>query len=67
MAHPQDVARYVALHIELFGTYPGELMPRPDPDTMKLLQGTFNDFLLRNNITTIQPTLDLLLRSSGYK
>ena len=37
----ETAIRYIKLHQELFGVYEGELMPRPTPDTLHRVRGTF--------------------------
>ena len=45
------VTNYSKLHQELFGKYEGELMQPPEPALLHHnLSGTFNDFLLREDI-----------------
>ena len=40
-----DAIRYIKLHKYLFGTYQGELMPRPSPAVLYRIRGTFLQFL----------------------
>ncbi|XP_056015405.1 uncharacterized protein LOC130053007 [Ostrea edulis] len=47
--------RYIALHRCFFGTYDGELMPRPSPDILYRVRGTIDDFLVRYNLTDLRP------------
>ena len=37
----ETAMRYIKLHQELFGVYEGDLMPKPTPDTLHRIRGTF--------------------------
>lgn len=43
----QALGRYTALHLSLFGTYEGELMPRPSEDTLRNITCSFLELLQR--------------------
>ena len=61
------VANYSEIHQELFGKYEGELMHPPDAYLLyHNLSGTFNDFLIRENLTILTPLLELLHTAQGY-
>ena len=61
------VANYSKLHQELFGKYDGELMHRPAPYLFyHNISGTFNEFLVRENLTILTPLLELLHTARGY-
>jgi hypothetical protein len=59
----EEVARYIHLHRSIFGTYEGELMPRPTPEVMAQLQGSMEDFMNRNGFRLLQRWLNLV---TGY-
>ncbi len=63
----QDVEKYIDLHRQLFGTYEAELMSRPDGRTLSLLRGSLQDYLLRNNMESMVPFLNLAMRQPGYE
>ena len=58
--------RYMGMHRELFGTPPRTLPPRPDAKTLQYLQGTWEDFHTRNNLTVLYPFQTLLYSIYGY-
>ena len=58
--------RYAHLHHSMFGGYDGWLMPRPSKDVLKLVNGTFTEFLQTNNLTTLLPYLEMDTTTSGY-
>ena len=61
------VANYSEIHQELFGKYEGELMHPPDAYLLyHNLSGTFQDFLVRENLTILTPLLELLHTAQGY-
>ena len=63
----KEAARYAELHRSLFGTYEGEMMPRPTPEVMAQLQGTYLEFMQRNGFKEILQRIDLSQRTTGYK
>ena len=62
----QDIARYIKIHQEMFGSYTGELMLRPGVDVQHRIRGTFLDFLKRENLLTLVPYFILTQTSQGY-
>ena len=54
-----DAIRYINLHKKLFGTYKGELMPRPSPTVLYRIRGTFLQFLKRENLLGLAPFFKL--------
>ncbi len=63
----KDVEKYIDLHRQLFGTYEGELMPRPDGKTQHFLRGSLQDYLLRNDMEAMVPLINLAMRQPGYE
>lgn len=62
----QDMARYVKIHQEMFGSYTGELMLRPDVHVQHRIRGTFLDFLKRENLLTLAPYFLIAQSLQGY-
>ena len=60
------LCRYIALHRELFGTYEGELMPRPSKEVLHRIRGTFTEFLVRNNLDSLIPIFTASQTIQGY-
>ena len=58
--------RYVGVHHELFGTYEGILMKKPSVEVLKRTQGTFLDFLTREDLLPLMPALTLAHTVPGY-
>jgi len=61
-----DAIRYINLHKDLFGTYQGELMPRPSTAVLYRIRGTFLDFLKRENLLGLVPLFKLSQTLQGY-
>ena len=61
-----DMGRYVKIHQEMFGSYPGELMPRPGTGVMYRIRGTFLDFLKRENLLSLVPYFLITQTVQGY-
>ncbi|XP_061190232.1 uncharacterized protein LOC133198102 [Saccostrea echinata] len=62
----QASERYSALYRCFFGTFKGEIMPRPSPEVLYRIRGTVDDFLLRYNLTDLQPLFFIALTLNGY-
>ncbi|XP_066913754.1 uncharacterized protein [Clytia hemisphaerica] len=62
----QTIVQYIAKHNEIFGAYEGDLMPEPTPDNKVKIQGTFVDFLSRNNMLAMQCILYASSSVQGY-
>lgn len=60
------VLNYIGLHQKLFGSYTGELMPRPNATVMSLIRGTFIEFLKRYNLDSLQPLFLASHTMQGY-
>ncbi|XP_061179497.1 uncharacterized protein LOC133188131 [Saccostrea echinata] len=60
------VAKYDRIHRCLFGNYSSELMPRPIPDVLHEIRGTFLDFLRRNDLLLLEPIFSTVLSKNGY-
>ena len=58
--------QYIRLHKELFGTYRGDLMLRPNASVMARLEGTFLDFLQREDLQALEPLFVLSSTMQGY-
>ena len=53
------------LHKRLFGDYDLELMNRPNAETMPELQGSIQDFLVRNNLLAMDAVFYLFCTLNG--
>ncbi|XP_062595005.1 uncharacterized protein LOC134256377 [Saccostrea cucullata] len=62
----QASRRYNALYRCFFGTFEGEIMPRPSSEVLYRIRGTVDDFLLRYNLTDLQPLFFAALTLNGY-
>lgn len=62
----KEAAEYVDLHRKLFGKYEGELMPKPCRETMKFVSGSFEDFMVRNDMAALGFILDMANKAAGY-
>lgn len=58
--------KYCLLHRELFGKYDGELMRKPAPSTMNILDCTFSKFLSKYNISVLKPIFIASHTTQGY-
>ena len=61
-----DAIRYVDLHKELFGSYNGELMPRPGVAVLYRIRGTFAEFLEREDLLGLSPFFKLSQTVQGF-
>ena len=61
-----DALRYIRIHKQLFGSYVGELMPRPSVTVLYRIRGTFQQFLERENLLGLAPIFKLTHTFSGY-
>ena len=61
-----DMGRYIKIHQEMFGSYKGELMPRPSADVLYRIRGTFLDFLKREKLLTLVPYFLITQTVQGY-
>ena len=61
-----EAIRYVNLHKELFGTYRGELMPRPSSAVLYRIRGTFFQFLKREKLLCLVPFFKLSQTVQGF-
>jgi hypothetical protein len=62
----QAGVRYIKLHKELFGTYEGDLMPRPSAAVLHRVRGSFLDFLTRERLLPLEPVFNIALTVPGY-
>ena len=63
----QEFQRYVALHEGLFGTnFIPFLFPRPSPEVLFKIKGSFADFLIRNNLPLMNTLVYALFTRTGY-
>nr|XP_034329538.1 uncharacterized protein LOC105335871 isoform X3 [Crassostrea gigas] len=62
----QASQRYTVLHQCFFGTYDSELMPRPSPEILRKIHGSIEEFLLRYNLTDLQPIFYTAITLNGY-
>ncbi|XP_021351265.1 uncharacterized protein LOC110449016 isoform X2 [Mizuhopecten yessoensis] len=62
----QSIVKYVGLHNTLFGTYEGELMPRPCENVLSQVNMTFEVFLTTNNIEGLEGIILSALTMQGY-
>ena len=62
----QTVVRYVRLHKEMFGDYPGDLMLQPSAEVMARVRGTFLDFLTRENMLALLPVFKFSHELQGF-
>ena len=60
------VTRYSRIHQQLFGKYEGELMLRPDDQTLHRISGTFKHFLDDFDLMILLPLFELLHTAQGY-
>ena len=60
------VIKYSNLHHQLFGIYDGELMRKPNQTAMKIVSGTFQDFLEREQFHALIPLFLISHSSQGY-
>merc|ERR1711892_102831 len=61
-----DIGQYIKVHQQMFGSYKGELMPKPSSDVLYRLRGTFMDFLERENLETLATIFVLSHTMPGY-
>ena len=61
-----DALQYICIHKQLFGSYDGELMPRPSMAVLYRIRGTFLQFLQRENLLGLAPLFSLSHTFSGY-
>ena len=57
---------YIGLHQELFGTYEGVLMKKPSMEVLNRTQGTFLEFLTREDLLPLLPVFTLAHTVPGY-
>ncbi|XP_062601050.1 uncharacterized protein LOC134262698 [Saccostrea cucullata] len=60
------LAKYGRIHRCLFGNYSSELMPRPVPEILHEIRGSFLDFLRRNDLLLLEPIFETALSKNGY-
>ena len=60
------IKKYILVHKRLFGNYTGELMPRPTPQVLQEIRGTFMDFLKRHDLTSLHPLFLASHTIQGY-
>jgi len=58
--------QYIKLHKEMFGSYTGDLMLRPNATVMARLEGTFLEFLIREDLHALEPIFVLSHTMQGY-
>lgn len=59
------LTKYVRLHRELFGKYNGELMRKPTPRVMSMVNCTFLEFIKEHKLTMLMPIL-IMSHTGGY-
>lgn len=57
---------YIRLHRMIFGDYKREMMPRPLPNEMHLINGTIGEFLRRHNIEILDALFRTTFSAQGY-
>ena len=62
-----SVTRYVKLHQQLFGKYDGELMAAPTKQVLRRIKGTFEQFLVRENLQSLIPVFIGFQTAMGYE
>ena len=60
------IGKYKALHQQLFGTYKGELMSKPNATVLYAIRGTFLEFLKRNDLQSLEPLFLASYAIQGY-
>ena len=60
------IMKYIQLHKKLFGSYEGELMPRPNVTVMHEIRGTFMEYLKRNNLASLHSLFLASHTMQGY-
>ena len=58
--------QYIGVHQELFGTYKGVLMKKPSMEVLKRTQGTFLEFLTREELLPLLPAFIISHTMPGY-
>ena len=58
--------QYIGVHQELFGTYKGVLMKKPSMEVLKRTEGTFLEFLTREELLPLLPAFNLAHTVPGY-
>ncbi|XP_021361056.1 polyenoic fatty acid isomerase-like isoform X2 [Mizuhopecten yessoensis] len=62
----QAIRKYLGLHIGMFGTYEGELMPRPCDAILSKINMTFLDFLKVHQIEALKGMFMSAMTAQGY-
>ncbi len=61
------IARYNRLHRQWFGAdYPGLLPPKPKPEILEQISGSFADYLKQYNLQILAPILSIIQTVQGY-
>ena len=58
--------RYIGVHQELFGRYEGVLMKKPSMEVLERTQGSFLEFLTREDLLPLVPAFTLAHTVPGY-
>jgi hypothetical protein len=61
-----SLLKYVRLHREYFGKYKGELMRKPTPRVMNLVNCTFLEFIEKNGLTMLKPIFIMSHTGQGF-
>lgn len=61
-----EINRYNRIFHKMFGKFDGQLPPRPAPETMKMLDCSFIDFLKDNKLELLVPLMRLFQSAQGY-
>ncbi|XP_033763200.1 polyenoic fatty acid isomerase-like [Pecten maximus] len=62
----QAIGKYVGLHSQMFGSYEGELMPRPSSVVLSQLNMTFLEFLKFHDIEVLKGLIVSAMTAQGY-
>ena len=62
----KGVVEYGALYDKLFGKVPFTMPRRPTPESSRLMNMTFESFLVSNNLTALCPIAILVVSAQGY-
>lgn len=62
----QALGKYAAIHAQMFGSYEGELMPRPSNEILSQLNMTFLEFLRVHDIEVLKGLITSAMTAQGY-
>lgn len=60
------IAKYSQIHMQMFGTYEFELMPRPTSEILQSIDCSYMEFLKRHELEGLRPLLLLTHTVQGY-